>query len=93
MDGLELTRSAISRPWQLHLNFSCQAELDGRFPAIRLIVRISGPGQKRPVVEASGSSHTMPFAFLLELAVFDGVLSTACRLVDPAGVFGDWELR
>ena len=41
-----LTLSAISRPWRLHLNFLCQVESNGGFSAIKLIARISGPGQE-----------------------------------------------
>jgi hypothetical protein len=42
----DLRQSAISRPWRLHLNFSCQVESNGWFSAIKLIARISGPGHK-----------------------------------------------
>ena len=35
----------MSRLWRLHLNFSYQVELNGWFSAIKLIARISGPGQ------------------------------------------------
>jgi len=49
----DLRQSAISRPWRLHLNFSCQVESNGWFFAIKLIARISGPGQERKFVLAS----------------------------------------
>jgi hypothetical protein len=45
--------SAISRPWQLHLNFSCEVESNGWFSAINLIARISGPGHDLPVAHPS----------------------------------------
>lgn len=61
---------AISCPWQLHLNFLCQAESNGRFSAIRLIVRISGPGQEPPFPTPSGWSFKGPFD------------SETCRTVD-----------
>jgi hypothetical protein len=44
---MEWLGSAISRPWRLHLNFSWQVESNGWFSAIKLIARISGPGQVR----------------------------------------------
>jgi len=44
----DLQQPAISCPWQLHPNLLCQAEPNGWFSAIRLIVKISGPGQLRP---------------------------------------------
>jgi hypothetical protein len=45
----DLRQSAISLPWRLHLDFSYQVESNGWFSAIKLIARISGPGQKWPV--------------------------------------------
>lgn len=48
----DLRQSAISRPWQLHLNFSCRVETNGWFSAIKLIARISGPGHN-PTVEVA----------------------------------------
>ncbi len=48
-----LTLSAISCPWRLHLNFSCQVESNGWFSAIKLIARISGPGHQLPVAVTS----------------------------------------
>ena len=43
-----LTLSAISRPWRLHLDFSCQVESNGWISAIKLIARVSGPGHNWP---------------------------------------------
>ncbi len=45
----DLRQSAISCPWRLHLDFSCQVESNGWFSAIKLIARISGPGHNPPV--------------------------------------------
>ena len=45
--NLDSRLPAISRPWRLHLNFSCQLESNGWFSAIELIARISGPGHNR----------------------------------------------
>jgi len=44
---------AISRPWRLHLDFSCQVESNGWFSALKLIARISGPGHQLPVAVTS----------------------------------------
>jgi len=46
-----LQQSAMSGPWRLHLNFSRQVESNGWFSAIKLIARISGPGQEQSVVD------------------------------------------
>jgi hypothetical protein len=43
----DFTLTAISCPWRLHLNFSCQVESNGWFSAIKLIARISGPGHQQ----------------------------------------------
>lgn len=40
---------AISCPWRLHLNFTCQVESNGWFLADKLIVGISGPSHHRLV--------------------------------------------
>ena len=37
----------MTRPWRLHLDFSYQVESNGWFSAIKLIARISVPGQSR----------------------------------------------
>ncbi len=54
-----LTRSAISCPWRLHLNFSCSADSNGGFSAIRLIVKISAPGHyaQFPVMNSCGADR------------------------------------
>jgi hypothetical protein len=52
----DFTLTAISRPWRLHLNFSCQVESNGWFSAIKLIARISGPGQQETLSKHSIST-------------------------------------
>jgi hypothetical protein len=45
------TLSAISCPWRLHLNFSCQVESSGWFSAIKLIATFFS-SRPQPVVAA-----------------------------------------
>jgi hypothetical protein len=57
----------MSRPWRLHLDFSYQVESNGWFSAIKLIARISVPGQKPPLgfpIATSAKDWEETFRFL-----------------------------
>jgi hypothetical protein len=80
--------SAIRRPWRLHLNFSCQVESNGWFSAIKLIARISGPGQEKslrrylnPQIERQHQPQNKTFA---DMQLSDKI-SVACRSMRPTG--------
>ena len=81
----DFTLPAISRPWRLHLNFSCQVESNGWFSAIKLIARISGPGHERAVARDPKASANGAKAGVHWL---DRATQPSCRLASGApGIF------